>query len=214
MVSCDTVDLGCSGGNTETAYDYIYDAGGLELESDYPYVSYFDITGTCELSDSKNVFAVTLDKYYTLSSEDDMQTYVLSTGPLSICAAATSWTSYTSGVVSTCDDDVNHCVQVTGVDTDNEYWIIRNRFAFSSHLQSLFFFVGSPLFSSPSSPFLLPAAGASPGATADTSTSRRARTCAAFPTTPRTLSPSSWIVERGSQDEEGGRLQSLWKNKL
>ena len=155
MVSCDTVDLGCSGGNTETAYDYIYDAGGLELESDYPYVSYFDITGTCELSDSKNVFAVTLDKYYTLSSEDDMQTYVLSTGPLSICAAATSWTSYTSGVVSTCDDDVNHCVQVTGVDTDNEYWIIRNRFAFSSHLQSLFFPRLTPLlislFSFPSS---------------------------------------------------------------
>jgi len=126
MVSCDTTDLGCDGGNTETAYEYIYDAGGLELESDYPYTSFFDITGSCEINDSTASYAVTLDKYYTVSSEDDMQTYVLSTGPLSICAAASSWTSYTSGIVSTCDTDVNHCVQVTGVDTDQGYWIVRN----------------------------------------------------------------------------------------
>jgi len=29
-------DGGCNGGNTETAYEYVKGAGGIELESDYP----------------------------------------------------------------------------------------------------------------------------------------------------------------------------------
>jgi C1A family cysteine protease len=125
LVSCDDVDLGCLGGNTETAYSYIEDEGGVALSDDYPYTSYFDISGSCKLS-SKTELSVTLSKYYTVTDEDDMQDYVLGTGPLSACMAASSWTSYKSGVVSSCDDDVDHCVQITGVDTDSGYWIIRN----------------------------------------------------------------------------------------
>ena len=121
LVSCDTVDLGCLGGNTETAYEYIEDEGGVALSDTYPYTSYFDITGTCTLTDNTSL-AVTLSKYYTLTSEDDMEDYVLATGTLSACMAASSWTSYKSGVVSSCDDDVDHCVQITGVDTDQGYW--------------------------------------------------------------------------------------------
>ena len=125
MVSCDTVDLGCNGGNTETAYEYVNGAGGLMLEASYPYTSYFDISGTCSVTSSSE-YAVTVDKYYTVGSEDDMVDYVLGNGPLSICAAASSWTSYKGGVVSSCDDEVDHCIQVTGVDTDQNYWIVRN----------------------------------------------------------------------------------------
>ena len=124
MVSCDTVDLGCLGGNTETAYEYVNGAGGLMLEADYPYTSYFDVSGKCSVSSSK--YVLTVDKYYTVDNEDDMIDYVLSNGPLSICAAASSWTSYQSGIVSSCDNEVDHCIQITGVDTDDNYWIIRN----------------------------------------------------------------------------------------
>ena len=124
LVSCDTVDFGCEGGNTETAYEYINGAGGIMLEADYPYTSFLDFESTCKSSSSS--FAVTVDKYYTLESEDDMISYVQSKGPLSICAAASSWVSYKSGVVSVCDDEVDHCIQITGIDTEDNYWIIRN----------------------------------------------------------------------------------------
>ena len=152
LVSCDTVDLGCLGGNTETAYSYIEDAGGVALSSKYPYTSYFDITGTCTLTSSTSL-AVTLTKYYTLTSEDDMQDYVLATGPLSICAAASSWTSYKSGVVSSCDTDVDHCVQLTGVNTDSGYWIVRNSWGASVRPSCLLasFSSGFPLLTSPPS---------------------------------------------------------------
>merc|ERR550532_2053278 len=37
--SCDKEDGGCNGGNTESAYEYVKEAGGIELDSDYPYTS-------------------------------------------------------------------------------------------------------------------------------------------------------------------------------
>jgi len=38
IVSCDTVDQGCNGGDTVTAYQYV-EGAGLETEADYPYTS-------------------------------------------------------------------------------------------------------------------------------------------------------------------------------
>ena len=38
----DKTNYGCSGGNTETAYEYVKSVGGLELDSNYPYTSYYD----------------------------------------------------------------------------------------------------------------------------------------------------------------------------
>jgi C1A family cysteine protease len=119
----DTYCYGCEGGDTPGAYYYIYEAGGLVSDSTYPYSSYYDVTGTCK---SEKDFVITVDEYYTLDSEDSMQAHVLSTGPLSICLDASSWSSYKSGVVSSCGDDVDHCVQAVGINTDEGYWIVRN----------------------------------------------------------------------------------------
>ncbi len=65
--------------------------------------------------------------YYFLESEVEMETYVLETGPLSVCLDASNWASYTSGVLSVCGTDVDHCVQVVGVNTeaDTNYWVVR-----------------------------------------------------------------------------------------
>jgi len=124
IVSCDVTDYGCDGGNTETAYAYVEKAGGIMLDTDYPYTSYYDETGTCDV-DSED-FKVTVDSYYTVSGETEMETYVLETGPLSVCLAASTWSTYTSGIISSCDHNVDHCVQVVGVDMDSDYWIVRN----------------------------------------------------------------------------------------
>jgi C1A family cysteine protease len=117
-------NYGCQGGNTETAYLYISAAGGLTRSSDYPYTSFYGTTGTCDTS--KTNYVVTVDGYYAVEGEEDMKNYVLSTGPLSICLDASDWATYESGVVSSCGTDIDHCVQVVGVNTDEGYWIIRN----------------------------------------------------------------------------------------
>jgi len=126
IVSCDTESFGCGGGWTERAYQYIQQAGGVALEDDYPYISYYDMTGVCK--EDSSTFYMSLDGYYTINSEQSMIDYVKSTGPLSVCVDATEWASYVKGVVSVCGSDVDHCVQIVGIDTssNNGYWLVRN----------------------------------------------------------------------------------------
>lgn len=124
IVSCDPVDFGCDGGNTETAYTFIARNGGLAKDDDYPYNSYFGRSNDCSAEEVSP--AVTLSGYYSLVGEDAMSSYVLTHGPLSICLDATNWASYKSGVMDSCGDDVNHCVQAVGVDLEEGYWKIRN----------------------------------------------------------------------------------------
>jgi len=123
ITQCDTTSYGCSGGWTEHAYDYVKKAGGLETEANYPYSSYSGTTGTCSSSSSK--FVITVTGYTTLSSETAMANYMLATGPLSVCLDASSWNSYSGGVMSVCGKSVDHCVQAVGVDTSS-YWNVRN----------------------------------------------------------------------------------------
>jgi len=124
---------GCNGGWTENAFDYA--EGGLELDSDYPYTSgSFGVTGSCKTSSS--LFVVKSTGYTTVSggkfagkeNEAGMATYVGATGPLSVCVAAETWSSYTGGVMSVCPTSVDHCVQAVGIDTtaSTPYWKVRN----------------------------------------------------------------------------------------
>jgi C1A family cysteine protease len=123
ITSCATAAYGCSGGWTEVAYQYVTKAGGIETNSDYPYSSYMGVTGTCKASSSK--FVATVTNYYTVNGETNMANYVKATGPLSVCLDASSWNSYTGGIMTVCGTSVDHCVQATGVDTTS-YWKVRN----------------------------------------------------------------------------------------
>ena len=73
-----------------------------------------------------------LNAVYSYDNEADMLAHVLSTGPLSVCLDASSWSSYSSGVLTTCGDSVDHCVQLVGYNDNSDksqvsdYWIIRN----------------------------------------------------------------------------------------
>jgi len=57
-----------------------------------------------------------------------MASYVQKTGPLSVCLDASSWNSYTGGIMSVCGKSVDHCVQAVGVDASSSspYWKVRN----------------------------------------------------------------------------------------
>ena len=54
-----------------------------------------------------------------------MEAHVLNYGPLSVCVCASTWGSYTGGVLSSCCTVVDHCVQAVGMDLDNMYWVVR-----------------------------------------------------------------------------------------
>ena len=55
-------------------------------------------------------------------TEADFTSHVLSTGTLSIGVDATTWNTYKSGVMNDCGKgtDINHVVQIVGVDTDSQ----------------------------------------------------------------------------------------------
>jgi C1A family cysteine protease len=124
LVECDSRSSGCNGGWPEWAYDYVKKAGGIETESDYPYSSASGkVGGTCHATSSK--YKVTVTGYSSLKGESQMGSYVASTGPLSICLDASTWNSYTGGIMSSCGKQINHAVQAVGVDTSS-YWKVRN----------------------------------------------------------------------------------------
>jgi len=121
--SCDKRDGGCNGGNTETAYEYVKGAGGIETESNYPYTSGGGSTGRCKFESSR--IAVTISGYHSVSRGESALKNALNAGPASLCLAASSWQSYRGGILSRCDNQVDHCVQGTGY-SGSSYWRIRN----------------------------------------------------------------------------------------
>jgi len=138
IVDCDTVDQGCNGGDTVTAYQYVEQAGGLETDSDYPYTE----GGDCNADSSEFVASISGFNYATppctdscdSQDEDTLQSNLASTGPVSICVDAEIWQTYSGGVIEPsdgCDYDytsLDHCVQLVGYDQDDTgtYWIVRN----------------------------------------------------------------------------------------
>lgn len=129
IVSCDSVDWGCGGGDTVTAYAYVYSAGGITSEAQYPYVSYWGITYECSLDDDTKLVKPT--SYYQLMSEAALEEYVLTTGPVSVCLDASEWSSYSGGIITSCGMDVDHCVQLVGIDTEAGYYKVRNQWGTS-----------------------------------------------------------------------------------
>jgi C1A family cysteine protease len=122
--SCDTVDQGCNGGNTETAYEYVIKAGGIEGGDEYPYTSGGGTTGVCKFK-AANV-KVKITGYTSVTKGETSLKAALNNGPVSICVAADSFQTYNSGILKRCPGQIDHCVQAVGYDTAENYWIVRN----------------------------------------------------------------------------------------
>jgi len=130
IVDCDTTDAGCNGGRTESAYEYLISAGGEEGVSNYPYTAK---DGTCKFK--KGDVVASISAYTSIPKDETALSAALSTtGPLSICLAASRWQDYQSGVMSNiaccpllaCQMD--HCVQLVGYNStaSTPYWMVRN----------------------------------------------------------------------------------------
>lgn len=130
IVDCDDTSMGCGGGETGSAYNYVINAGGLEPEKDYPYKAQ---NGACDAK--KSEFAAHIASWKMATSDYDektLQANLLSWGPISICVDASSWQDYQSGVMTweQCAwiNILDHCVQLTGynLNNGNPYWMVRN----------------------------------------------------------------------------------------
>jgi cathepsin F/cysteine peptidase B len=131
IVDCDTggQDQGCNGGFPSGAYSYVQSAGGIEALSDYPYTAEGGESGTCAFNKADVVATVTGSSSISGESGLYSQTSSASGGPVSVCVDASSWSSYSGGVLTSCGNNVDHCVQLTGYANYGEngsYWIVRN----------------------------------------------------------------------------------------
>jgi len=130
IVDCDTVDQGCNGGNTNSAFNYVIQAGGLEDIQDYPYKG---MDGQCQFKSQDVVAKITGWKAATKDFDEAlMQQNLVSWSPLSVCVDASKWQDYQSGVMTReqCGilNMLDHCVQLVGYETQapTPYWIVRN----------------------------------------------------------------------------------------
>jgi C1A family cysteine protease len=128
IVDCDTggQDQGCNGGFPSSAYQYVQSAGGLDPLSDYPYTAE---DGTCAFNAQEVVATVTNSQSISGESGLYSQTSSSSGGPVSVCVDASSWSSYNGGVLTSCGNNVDHCVQLVGYNgynSDGAYWVVRN----------------------------------------------------------------------------------------
>merc|ERR1711991_1079916 len=133
IVDCDTEDDGCNGGDTRSGYAYVIKAGGLVPEKDYPYTAR---DGKCKDKIVKEdaVAKIMGYNYATNPSHKNetlMALNLVSTGPISICIDASSWQTYTGGILKHCGHQLDHCVQVTGgtFSGPDAAWNVRNSWA-------------------------------------------------------------------------------------
>uniref|UniRef100_A0AC35U352 Pept_C1 domain-containing protein n=1 Tax=Rhabditophanes sp. KR3021 TaxID=114890 RepID=A0AC35U352_9BILA len=118
----------CKGGWMPTTYNYVKKTGGVEQDSDYPYV--LKDTGKCKLNQKKKIkFGV--KSVINLKSKDPngLAAKVVSVGPIAtgMYASSKKLLNYKSGIYSdtACNGkNINHGVVVVGYGPG--YWTIRN----------------------------------------------------------------------------------------
>jgi len=147
-VDCDQVDQGCNGGDTVSAYAYMQGAG-VEAEASYPYTAGDSgNAGTCTYDASAVVAKPTGFTYATPGCSDSctnqnealLKQNLYNVAPASICVDASSWQTYTSGILTAASgcgsaySDLDHCVQLVGYGVDpsgTAFWSVRNSWASS-----------------------------------------------------------------------------------
>lgn len=132
LVSCDTTNKGCNGGDMDTAFKWVYNNGGLCSEEDYPYASSSGTAPSCE--ETCTVVSGTTPTGYTdvTSSTTALKT-ALNNQPVSIAVEADqhAFQYYSEGVMTgTCGTTLDHGVLAVGYGYDSSYgynyWKVKN----------------------------------------------------------------------------------------
>eukprot|EP01004_Peranema_trichophorum_P005874 NODE_4716_length_1125_cov_48.094810_g4181_i0.p1 GENE.NODE_4716_length_1125_cov_48.094810_g4181_i0~~NODE_4716_length_1125_cov_48.094810_g4181_i0.p1 ORF type:complete len:316 (+),score=32.16 NODE_4716_length_1125_cov_48.094810_g4181_i0:62-1009(+) len=130
LVSCTFDAQGCSGGYPYLAQQYAINHGITSADI-YPYTSgTTQKSGICEQAKVKQPVAKFRSLIDTFQDEEQMLTWTYKNGPLSVAIDATDLYFYTSGIISSCPEAVNHCVVLVGYGIEpngTSYWIAKNQ---------------------------------------------------------------------------------------
>ena len=112
-------NLGCNGGGwMTTGIDNVLKNQPFSYEEEYPYKA---VKGTC--SPTKATASLKVTKRVSGSGQDFLTKAVVDYAP-SVAVDASTWSSYTGGVMTNCGKSLNHGVQVVG--TLDNAWVVRN----------------------------------------------------------------------------------------
>jgi len=126
LVDCSKAqgNQGCNGGLMDNAFNYIISNGGICTEDSYPYTAR---DGTCQTTCTS---AAKISAFTDVTAGDEGALYTaLTKQPVSVAVDASSWQSYSSGVMTTCTfQQLDHGVLLVGAGTDQgqDYWRIKN----------------------------------------------------------------------------------------
>jgi len=128
IVDCDTSDGGCNGGDPRSAMNYVVGAGGQDTEASYPYTAGGGQSGSCNFQSGSVAGTLSGPQDVSDGDESALQSFLQNNGPPSVCVDASSWSSYTGGVMTTCGDSIDHAVQATGISSQfgTPAYIVRN----------------------------------------------------------------------------------------
>ena len=133
IVDCDGINRGCTDGKPDNAFMWLFTAGGIMTDSDYPYTG---VKGKCNMNAGKFI-NMRIDGFQRLDSTDEntIKEFLYQIGPVTAALNSRSLKPYKSGVfdktTAQCSPEgTNHAVALVGYGHDNssnkDYWIVRN----------------------------------------------------------------------------------------
>ncbi|KAK8799490.1 hypothetical protein WA158_006039 [Blastocystis sp. Blastoise] len=114
---------GCQGGCTDHGMEYVTD-NGLCSEKDYPYTAK---DNECASDQCKKIVKVISTQQVSFGGEESLAN-MLNESVVSVILDGTAMQHYKSGIITECDDNVNHAVLAVGYGEENgiKYWIVKN----------------------------------------------------------------------------------------
>ena len=132
LVSCDSVDKGCNGGNMDHAFRWIKANGGVETEAEYPYSSGGGQVAACNATAKDSI--ATVSSYADVPKGDELELQAaVQKQPVAVAIQANQaiFHLYKGGVIDgACGQKLDHGVLVVGWGTDaalgKDYWRVKN----------------------------------------------------------------------------------------
>nr|QBH22537.1 papain-family protein [Oldenlandia affinis] len=130
LVDCDATNDGCEGGTMDYAFEWVISNGGIDTESNYPYVG---TDSTCNTTKEGRKI-VTIDSYTDVAEEEDALLCAVIKQPVSVAidGSAIDFQLYTGGIYdgecSSNPNDIDHAVLIVGYGSEGgeDYWIVKN----------------------------------------------------------------------------------------
>ncbi|DBA03033.1 TPA: hypothetical protein N0F65_003221 [Lagenidium giganteum] len=122
VTSCDTEMLGCNGGATDYAINWIKGQGGVCTLESYPYTG----AGKDKCKKDCKKVDIKIKRAVAVSKGEDNLAEAVRKQPVMVGVAAggDTWKQYKSGVLSSCPGEIDHSVLVYGFTDDA--WLVKN----------------------------------------------------------------------------------------